>query len=60
MCVPLGTFNIGCFPNINTLDVVIIECVFCKIRIEFLNVIRISASVQVAKSVYMCVFAGKR
>jgi hypothetical protein len=49
-----GTFNTGCFPNINRLDLVVIECVYCKIGIEFLNVIHISASVQVVQSVYVC------
>jgi hypothetical protein len=53
MCSP-GTFNTGCFPNINGPDLVIIECVFCKTRIEFLNVIHINASVQVVESVYVC------
>lgn len=48
MC-SLGTFNTHCFHNINRLDLVVIECVFCKIGIEFLNVIHISASVQVVK-----------
>jgi hypothetical protein len=53
MCSP-GTFNTDCFPNINRLDAVVIECVFCKTGIGFLNVIHISASVQVVKSVYVC------
>lgn len=32
----------------------VIECVCCKTGIEFLNVIHVSASVQVVQSVYVC------
>jgi len=39
------------------LDLVVIECVFCKIGIEFLTVIHISASVQVVESVCVCMCA---
>jgi hypothetical protein len=52
MCSP-GTFNTDYFSNINRLDLVVIECFFL-VRHEFLNVIRISARVQVVKSVYVC------